>query len=245
MGLYLLGKLKFSHDSDLPYISVPRLFFAITTFCFALYLFPGLWGAPLKAIGGWLPPESTQDFNLNELKYKIDELKSNPSNGNDKENKALPAKKYIDKLHTPLGLPGYFDLEEGIAAAKVLNKPIMLDFTGHSCANCRKMEAEVWADPAVRKRIKDNFVLISLYVDESTELPESEQYTNSKGEKIITVGNKNLDYEVTKFGFNAQPLYKFLDLNGNILSEENYGYDRNIEKFVNHLDKVKLAFEKK
>ncbi len=244
MGLYLLGKLKFSHDSDLPYISVPRLFFAITTLCFALYLFPGLWGAPLKGIGGWLPPTTTQDFNLHDLQYKIDELKSNPSTGNGIENKAIPAKKYTDKLHTPLGLPGYFDLEEGMTAAKALNKPVMLDFTGHSCANCRKMEAEVWSDPVVRKKIKENFVLISLYVDESTELPESEQYTNSKGEKIMTLGDKNLDYEVTKFGFNAQPLYMFLDLNGNILSGVKYGYDRDIQKFINYLDTVKLAFEK-
>ena len=245
MGFYLLGKMKFSHDSDLPYISVPRLFFAIITFCFALYLFPGLWGAPLKGIGGWLPPSSTQDFNLHDLQYKIDELKSSPYDGNVQQSKAVPAKKYTDKLHTPLDLPGYFDLEEGMAAAKALNKPVMLDFTGHSCANCRKMEAEVWSDPQVRQRIKDNFVLISLYVDESTELPEAEQYTNSKGEKIITLGDKNLDYEVTKFGFNAQPLYMFLDVNGNILSNVKYGYDRDIQKFIKHLDTVKLAFEKK
>ncbi len=244
MGFYLLGKLKFSHDSDLPYISVPRFFFAITTFCFALYLIPGLWGAPLKGVGGWLPPASTQDFNLNELKYKIDELKGSAATSYNGKSAALPAKKYIDKLHTPLDIPGYFDLEEGMAAAKILNKPVMLDFTGHSCANCRKMEAEVWADPQVRNRIKDNFVLISLYVDESTELPEAEQYTNAKGEKITTVGEKNLDYEITKFGFNAQPLYMFLDLNGNPLSDEKYGYDSDIEKFNKHLDEVKKAYDK-
>ncbi len=244
MGFYLLGKLKFSHDSDLPYISVPRFFFAITTFCFALYLIPGLWGAPLKGIGGWLPPVSTQDFNLNELKYKLDELKGNTSIGPNGKIIAPPAKKYIDKLHTPLDLPGYFDLEEGMAAAKILNKPVMLDFTGHSCANCRKMEAEVWADPQVRNMIKDNVVLISLYVDESTELPEAEQYSNAKGEKITTVGEKNLDYEITKFGFNAQPLYMFLDLNGNPLSEVKYGYDSDIEKFKKHLEEIKKAFDK-
>ncbi len=244
-GAYLLGKLKFSHDSDLPYITVPRLFFAIASFCFALYLFPGLWGAPLKGVGGWLPHESTQDFNLQDIKYQLDELKSSGINSGTSKNAALPAKKYIDKLHTPFRLPGYFDLEEGMAAAKVLNKPVMLDFTGHSCANCRKMEAEVWSDPEVLRRIKEDFVLISLYVDEPTELPENEQYTNKEGEKIITLGDKNKDYEITKFGFNAQPLYMFLDLNGNPLSDIKYGYDSNIPKFINHLKTVKKKFEEK
>lgn len=244
-GFYLLGKLKFSHDSDLPYITVPRLFFAIASFCFALYLFPGLWGAPLKGIGGWLPHESTQDFNLQDLKYQLDDLKSSGISSGTSKNTAPPAKKYIDKLHTPFRLLGYFDLDEGMAAAKVLNKPVMLDFTGHSCANCRKMEAEVWADPEVLRRIKEDFVLVSLYVDESTELPENEQYTNKQGEKIVTVGDKNKDYEITKFGFNAQPLYMFLDLNGNPLSDIKYGYDSDIKKFINHLETVKKKFEGK
>ena len=244
-GMYLLGKLKFSHDSDLPFISVPRLFFAIASFCFALYLFPGLWGAPLKGIGGWLPHESTQDFNLQDLKYQLDDLKSSGVSSGISKSAAQPAKKYIDKLHTPFRLPGYFDLEEGMAAAKALNKPVMLDFTGHSCANCRKMEAEVWADPEVLRRIKEDFVLISLYVDESTELPDNEQYTNKAGEKIITVGDKNKDYEISKFGFNAQPLYMFLDLNGNPLSDIKYGYDSNVKKFIAHLETVKKKFEEK
>jgi thiol:disulfide interchange protein DsbD len=244
LGLYLLGKLKFSHDSDLPYITVPRLFFAIASFCFALYLFPGLWGAPLKKIGGWLPHTSTQDFNLDDLKYQLNDLKSSGHTSGTSENIARPAVKYIDKLHTPFRLPGYFDLEEGMAAARVLNKPVMLDFTGHSCANCRKMEAEVWSNPEVLKRIREDFVLVSLYVDESTELPENEQYTTQSGEQIITVGQKNLDYEVTKFGFNAQPLYMFLDLNGNPLSNVKYGYDSNIKKFIEHLETVKNAFER-
>jgi thiol:disulfide interchange protein len=244
-GSYLLGKLKFSHDSDLPYITVPRLFFAIASFCFALYLFPGLWGAPLKGIGGWLPHESTQDFNLQDLKYQLDDLKTSGVSSGSSKSTAQPAKKYIDKLHTPFRLPGYFDLDEGMAAAKALNKPVMLDFTGHSCANCRKMEAEVWQDPEVLKRIKENFVLISLYVDESTELSDNEQYTNKAGEKIVTVGDKSKDYEITKFGFNAQPLYMFLDLNGNPLSDVKYGYDSNVQKFIDHLESVKKKFEAK
>ena len=242
LGLYLLGKLKFSHDSDLPYISVPRLFLAIASFCFALYLFPGLWGAPLKGIGGWLPHTSTQDFNLHEIKYQLEDLKKSGLSSGSPVSAAQPPKKYTDKLHAPLGFTGYFDLEEGMAAAKALHQPVMLDFTGHSCANCRKMEAEVWDDPEVMKRINEDFVLISLYVDESSELPESEQYTNKSGEKITTLGQKNLDYEVTKFGFNAQPLYMFLDLQGNTLSDIKYGYDSNIKKFINHLETVNKTF---
>ena len=211
-----------------------------------MYLFPGLWGAPLKGIGGWLPHTSTQDFNLDNIQYQLGDLKnSGLQTSSLNGNKAIPPKKYIDKLHVPFGLTGYFDLEEGFAAAKVLNKPVMLDFTGHSCANCRKMEAEVWSNPEVLKRMKEDFVLISLYVDESTELPESEKYTNAKGENIIKVGEKNLDYEVTKFGFNAQPLYMFLDLKGNPISAVKYGYDSNIPKFIDHLETVKKAFEAK
>jgi thiol:disulfide interchange protein DsbD len=246
LGLYLLGKLKFSHDNDLKYITVPRLFFAMASFSFALYLFPGLWGAPLKGIGGWLPHTNTQDFNMHELKYKLDDLKrSGIASDADTATTALPPKRYTDRLHAPLGLVAYFDSAEGFSAAKILNKPVMLDFTGHSCANCRKMEAEVWDNPEVMRRIREDFVLISLYVDESTELPESEQYTNSKGDKITTVGERNLDYEISKFGFNAQPLYMFLDLDGNPLSDIKYGYDSNIQKFINHLETVKAAFDKK
>jgi thioredoxin-related protein len=118
----------------------------------------------------------------------------------------------------------------------------MLDFTGYSCANCRKMEAQVWSDPEVLKRIKENFVLVSLYVDEPTELSPAEKYTNAGGEKIETVGDKNLDYEITKFGFNAQPLYMFIDANQNALSDINYSYDPDVDKFIKHLDAAKSKF---
>ena len=238
LGYYLIGKLKFSHDSVLQFISVPRLFFAIAAFCFALYMVPGLWGAPLKPLSGLIPPATTQDFNLDNLQYSIGTNNTSLSLNNN----TVPPKKYINKLKVPFGLTAYFDLEEGLAAAKSLNKPVMLDFTGHSCTNCRKMEEQVWKNEAVLKRLKDDFVLISLYVDESTELPASEQYTNAKGDKITTVGEKNLDYEVTKFGFNAQPLYMFLDLKGNPLSEVKYGYNADINNFIAHLDRVKKAY---
>ncbi len=245
LGYYLIGKLKFSHDSVLQFISVPRLFFAIASFCFSLYMVPGLWGAPLKALSGFIPPATTQDFNLENLKYSIgNDNSTNQTKHSATNSNAISPTKYIDKLEVPFGLTAYFDLQEGMSAAKALNKPVMLDFTGHSCANCRKMEEQVWKNEEVLKRIKENFVLISLYVDESTELPTNEQYTNAKGDKIVTLGEKNLDYEITKFGFNAQPLYMFLDLKGNPLSEIKYGYDADVPKFIAHLDAVKAAFDK-
>jgi thiol:disulfide interchange protein DsbD len=240
LGVYLIGKLKFAHDSDLPYVSVPRLFFAMASFSFAVYMVPGLWGAPLKALSGFIPPATTQEFNLNDLQYKIGNAAGvSPSAGS----QASPPKKYTNKLHVPFGLTAYFDLEEGMAAAKILKKPIMLDFTGHTCPNCRKMEEQVWRDPAVLSRIKENFVLVSLYVDETEELPINEQYTDKNGVKIETVGGKNLDYEIKTFGFNAQPLYMFLDLNGKPLSDVKYGYDPSVAGFIKHLDAVKAAFD--
>jgi thiol:disulfide interchange protein len=240
LGVYLLGKLKFAHDSDLPFVSVPRLFFAMASFSFAVYMVPGLWGAPLNALSGFIPPATTQEFNLNDLQYKIGNAgTAHSAAGND----AAPPKKYTNKLHVPFGLTAYFDLEEGMAAAKILKKPIMLDFTGHTCPNCRKMEEQVWKDPAVLSRIKENFVLVSLYVDETEELPASEQYTDKNGVKIVTVGDKNLDYEIKTFGFNAQPLYMFLDLNGKPLSDVKYGYDPSVAGFIKHLDAVKAAFD--
>ena len=240
LGVYLLGKLKFAHDSDLPFVSVPRLFFAVASFSFAVYMVPGLWGAPLKALSGFIPPATTQEFNLNDLQYKIGNAgPAHSAVGNE----AAPPKKYTNKLHVPFGLTAYFDLEEGMAAATILKKPVMLDFTGHTCPNCRKMEEQVWKDPAVLSRIKENFVLVSLYVDESEELPAREQYTDKNGVKIVSVGDKNLDYEIKTFGFNAQPLYMFLDLNGKTLSDVKYGYDPSVAGFIKHLDAVKAAFD--
>lgn len=246
-GLYLLGKLKFSHDSELKFISIPRLFFAIIFLTFGMYLIPGMWGAPLKAMSGLLPPVTTQDFDLNALQYKIDGIASAPaSNSGDTASyasaKADPPKLYVDKLHVPFGLTAYFDLQEGLKAAKVLHKPIMLDFTGHSCTNCRKMENEVWSDPKVLSSIKNDFVLVSLFVDEPSSLPVDQQYTNANGKYISTVGEKNKDYEISTFGVLVQPLYMFLDENGKPLSMEHYGYDSNIDKFVKHLEDMKAAF---
>jgi thiol:disulfide interchange protein len=234
MGIYLLGKIKFSHDSDLHYVSVPRLFFAIAGFSFALYLVPGLWGAPLRHLSGFIPPTSTQDFNLDNLKYATNTSAISATNS-----AAKPPVRLTDKLQVPYNLIAYFTLEEGLAAAKALNKPVMLDFTGHSCANCRKMEQEVWKDPEVLHRMRNDFVLVSLYVDESTSLPAKEQYQKKDGDMVTTEGGRNLDYQISTFAGNAQPLYMFLDTNGKPLSNIKYGYDPDIAKFVAHLDAMK------
>lgn len=241
-GIYLLGKLKFAHDSDLKFISIPRLFFAICFLSFGMYLIPGMWGAPLKSMSGLLPPPSTQDFDLNQLQYKIEDIPQAGTGGVIQKSQANPPKLYTDKLHMPLGLIAYFDLEEGMAAAVALKKPVMLDFTGHSCTNCRKMENEVWSNPDVLKRLKNDFVIISLYTDEKSPLPTEQVYTSKTGKTIADVGSKNLDYEQSKFGLISQPLYMFLDLEGNPLSEDRYGYDPDIQKFIRHLDAVKKEF---
>lgn len=242
LGMYLLGKLQFSHDSPVQYVSIPRLFLAIASFSFAVYLTPGLWGAPLKAMSGLLPPSSTQDFNLDDLQYKIGGGGTAGVSTGTATSAAKPPQRLVNTLHVPYGLVAYFDLQEGLAAARALNKPVMLDFTGHSCANCRKMENSVWKDPEVLKRMKEDFILISLYVDEKAELPEAEKYTTKDGKKVVTEGDKNLDYETTKFGFNAQPLYMFLDLKEEPLSTYKYGYEGGVKEFVAHLEKVKAEF---
>ncbi len=243
LGLYLIGKLKFSHDSDLPYISVPRIFIAIASFSFALYMVPGMWGAPLKPLSGLLPPPSTQDFDLNSLQYAIGQ--NNTGSNNSGGNAAPAPVKYVDKFHVPFGLTAYFDLEEAKAASKILQKPMMLDFTGWSCANCRKMENEVWSKPEILERLRNDFVLVSLYVDDRTKLPVAEQYTNDKGERIKTIGDKNLDLEISAFNLNAQPLYKFMDHEGSVLSEVQYGYVPDVSKFAAHLDAMKEKYKEK
>ncbi len=236
LGFYLLGKLKFYYDSDIKHLTIVRLFVAIAAFAFALYLLPGMWGAPLKALSGWIPPDYTQDF-------KLGSYQTNINSNQTSKTAALPPQRLADKLAAPFGLTAYFDLNEGIAAAKILHKPIMLDFTGHSCANCRKMEAQVWSDPEVLKRINNDFVLVSLYVDEPTSLQPNEVYTNTKGEAVENVGDRNIDYEITKFGINSQPLYMFIDADQNLLSDVRYGYDPDINKFIRHLDEVKMKYE--
>ena len=229
LGLYLLGKLKFSHDSDLSYISVPRLFLAIISFAIAIYLIPGLFGSPLKAISPFLPPQETSEFKMGAINSSDIE---NPTK--DLQILCDETPKYSDKLHLPHGLVGYFDYEEGLACAKEQNKPVLLDFVGHSCKNCKKMYADVWSDSRVLNKLKNDFIVIALYTDDKTKLPESEWITSTIDGKIKkNMGKRNVDFEITKFQSNALPLYAILDGSGNVItSDKYYTYNPDVDDFL-------------
>jgi len=207
MGFYLLGKLKFSHDSEVKYISVPRLMMAIVVLGFTIYMVPGLWGAPLKSVSAFLPPQQTQDFDL----YTPTLV---PGGGQVNHTSATPSSgphKYADIFHAPLNLDAFFDYNEGLAYAKKVNKPILIDFTGHACVNCRKMEANVWPNPEVYKMISEEYVLIQLYVDDKTEVAASDVVTTPQGRVLNTIGKKWSDLQTSKFQSNSQPYYVLLD----------------------------------
>jgi thiol:disulfide interchange protein len=233
LGFYLLGKIRTSHDSPVEKVSVPRLLLSIITFTFVVYMIPGMWGAPLKALAGYLPPQSTIDFDLNKPTVH------NPST------QSMTVKKYTDLFHLPHQLDGYFDFKEAMAESKRVNKPIFIDFTGHGCVNCREMEARVWSDPAVLRRLQEDFVIVALYVDDKTKLPESEWYTSSYDQKVKkTIGAQNGDLQIVKYNNNAQPYYCIVDQEGNLLVAPK-NYDLNPTHFAAFLDSGKSAFEKK
>lgn len=242
LGFYLLGKIRFSHDSPVDHVSVPRLVLAIAAFSFVFYLVPGLFGAPLKAVSGYLPAESAWD--LDEIiKESTRNIKvvgtSEIIDGN-----ICEEPKYADIFHLPHGLKGYFDLEQGLACAKQLNKPIFLDIKGHACTNCKVMEKNVWSDPEVLKRLNEDFVIVALYVDDRTELPESEWITSSFDGKVKkTIGAKNTTYQITTFGVNAQPFYAILGTDGNAISDP-IAFEPDVDAYVEFLEKGKAAFGK-
>lgn len=227
LGLYLLGKLRFSHDSEPGPISVPRLLLAISTFAFVGYLIPGMVGAPLKQLAGYLPPMSTHDYN-------IVEAITNPDGRNKGHDGFEP--KYNDKLHIAHGIHGYFDYEQGMEVARILGKPAFIDFTGHGCVNCREMEARVWSDNRVRQMLDEDYVTISLYTDDKEIMLPEEEYYYSKysGRLIKSLAKKNADIEACYFGANVQPLYALLDNHGNLL-QPTKGYDLDVEAYVNFL----------
>ena len=234
MGIYLLGKLKFKGDEDLQHIGVVRLFLAIIDLAFVVYMIPGLWGAPLKAISGFLPPMETQDFNI---ERSIEEHGSTIAYTPGAATEDLGTRKYADKLHMPSGFNGFFDLNEAKAYAKQVGKPIFIDFTGKTCANCREMEHYVWADKEVKELLTTKFVMCGLYVDENTiDLPEEEWVTDDNGRVLKTLGRRNLYYEKSMYNMNAQPYYVIIDADGKVLTKENYKYDRDVQKFVNYLN---------
>lgn len=237
MGIYLLGKLKFSHDSPVNFISVPRLLIAIVVLSFTVYMIPGLWGAPLRSVSAFLPPQATQDFDL----YTAT-LTGN-SAGPAEKHKEGPHK-YADIFHAPLNLNVFFDYEEGMAYAKEVNKPVMIDFTGHACVNCRKMEANVWPDKAVFSKLNNDYVIIQLYVDDKTELPEKEKFKSKfSGKAVNTIGNKWSDFQAARFNSNSQPFYVLLGHDGQLLSPPT-GANYNAEEYLEFLNNGLKTFHK-
>ncbi|MCV9388517.1 protein-disulfide reductase DsbD family protein [Reichenbachiella ulvae] len=233
LGFYLLGKINFPHDSPSEKTSIGGLVLAIAVFSFVVYMIPGMFGAPLKALSGYLPPMTSQDFNLNAPAAVV----------GSSESAICEPPKYADILHFPHGIEGYFDYDQALACAKQQNKPVFIDFTGHGCVNCREMEAKVWSDPQVLKRLKEDFVMLALYVDDKEDLPESEWVTSSYDGKVKkTIGKKNADFQITRFNNNAQPYYVILDQNGELLVSPR-AYDLNIASFVEFLEEGKKAFK--
>ena len=229
LGLYLLGKIRLPHDSPLEKLGVGRLMLAIATFSFVVYLIPGLWGAPLKALAGYLPPMYTHDFNL----Y---------AGENQQQEEACETPKYADFLHLPHGLSGYFDYDQALACARATHKPLFIDFTGHGCTNCREMEAVVWSDPEVLKRLKEDFIVVALYVDDKTELPESEWFTSAHDNKIKkTIGKQNADLQIANLNNNAQPFYVLVGEDERVLAWP-YSYNRDVAGFVEFLERGKRKF---
>ncbi len=231
LGLYLLGKIRLPHDSKLEQLGVPRLLLALVTFTFVVYMIPGLWGAPLKALSGYLPPLTTQQFSLTGAK------------SSESASPSTEVVLYGDLLKIPHGIPGYFDYEQALAAAKREGKPLLIDFTGHGCVNCRKMEENVWVDPQVLKRLKEDFVMVALYIDERLELPESKWYTSSyDGKEKKTLGKQNADFQITRFNNNAQPYYVILDHQEKLLATPR-SYNTDIAAFVEFLDGASAEFQ--
>ncbi len=240
MGLYLIGKIKFAHDSDLKFLSVPRTIISIFVFSFVIYMLPGMWGAPLKSISAFLPPIGTQDFDIS---AGVSSAAGHATSTD------ASSRKYFNHFHdraTIKGMDPYYDYDEALAAARAQNKPLLVDFTGWNCVNCRSMEAKVWSDPGIKQMINENFILAELYVDDYVlKLPESEQYiSKTTGKKINSVGRKNTDFQISKFNSNSQPLYALLDNDENLLVPTS-GANYNIESYRAYLQSAIDAYKAK
>ncbi|MFM8741123.1 MAG: thioredoxin family protein, partial [Cytophagales bacterium] len=235
IGVYLMKGFRMpgdtGKDAEDKTVSVLRVSMAIAVFTFVVYLVPGMWGAPLKSLAGYLPPMSTHDFNL-----LAAEDKQNP-------NSICDTPKYADFLHFPHGINGYFDYKQAMDCARKQNKPLFIDFTGHGCTNCREMEARVWSDPQVLQRLKNDYVVVALYVDDKTELPESEWYTSSYDKKVKkTIGKQNADLQISKLNNNAQPFYVLVGTDERVLVSPK-PYDLKVENFAKFLDEGKKKYQ--
>lgn len=232
LGLYLLGKLKFAHDSDVPHLSVGRLALSIAVFSFVVYMIPGMWGAPLKGLSGYLPPMHTQDFVVGQ--------------GGAVQSPApieMQSAKYSDFLHLPHNLDGFFDMSEAEAYAAKVGKPLFVDITGHGCVNCREMESRVWSDPRILQLLRDHYVVVALYTDDKTVLDKGDWVTTDSGKVLKSLGKINSNYALKSYGVNAQPYYIIQDNDGTQLNAPR-GYNLDTEQFVQFLQEGIAAFEK-
>ncbi len=239
MTLYLLGVFRMAHDSPTESLTITRLMFATVSLIFTIYLLPGLWGAPLKIISGFPPPMFYSEFPNGSFQKSGIVNNAKSISGNDD----LP--EGIDPEHCPHNLPCFHDYDQALAYAKKVGKPLMIDFTGWACVNCRRMEEQVWADPRVLQRLRDDVVLVSLYVDEKRELPENEQkevQMGAKLKKLKTVGDKWAYFQVSRYQTNSQPYYVIVDHNENMLVEP-AAYDPDIDKYIKWLDTAKEKFK--
>ena len=237
LTLYLFGKISLPHDGPSGKLSVPRALFATDFLAFVIYLTPGMFGAPLKGLSGWLPPMSSQDFKGS---AQVSEEDSNSS-------RSSSTVKYSEFLKLPLGLNGFFDFEEAKAYAQQVGKPLFIDFTGHGCVNCRKMEEYVWSDPAVLSILKNDYVVVALYCDDKTELPENKWYiSKADGQEKKTLGDQNLDFQIARFNSNAQPHYVLLDPRKDVAPMvPPVAFDADINHFISFLKKGIDAYKSK
>lgn len=231
LGFYLLGKIKFAHDSDVPYVGVPRFLLVVAIFSFSLYLFTGLLDAPLKPLSWILPPQENAVTVTSQTTGSA-------------SNALCDTPKYADFLSMSNGLSGYFDYKQGLACAKQKNKPVLLDFKGHSCKNCKIMEADVWSDPRVLQRLRNDFIIVGLYTDDKFQLPENEWVRKPDGKLLKRMDEKNQDLQIMKFDSNALPLYAIVDGDGNLQGKP-IEFTKDVDAFLKFLDDGKAAFEKK
>ena len=235
LGFYLLGKIRFKNDSPSESVSVTRLALSIAVFSFVVYMIPGMWGAPLKALSGYLPPIETQDFIVwnyadspvsDSRPVRIDSFGDESTDGGDF------ARKY--NLRMPMGYNGYFTIEDGLAASKAQGKPVFVDITGHGCVNCREMEQRVWSDPKVQDIMKNDYVMVFLYNDDKTKLEKEDWVTTKDGKTLKDIGRVNSYIVRERFNVNAQPNYALLSSDGDLLVPVR-GYDLSVDGFVEFL----------
>jgi len=242
MGLYLLGKIRFPHDEEMPVQkSWIRYLLAIFSFTFVVYLTPGMFGAPLKAISGWLPPMPTQDFDISKIVREETVAFSSVS----KEVREWETPRYADKLHLPHGIFGYFDLDQALRVAKKANRPVFIDFTGHGCVNCRNVESAVWEDSRIREKFALHFVVVAQYVDDKViKLHPDDQILDNDGNLITMLGKKAMFYEQNWYSENSQPCYLIVDTDGTVLNGPIY-YELNVENYLKFLDEGIRLFKEK